>query len=333
MRIIIYSAFFVLFTCLESVAQSLEGGVGFHGFADNREYSASQRESKTIFGARISPQVGLLVDSLHRIRVGTDLLHEFGSTKAVEKVDPIVYYQFTNNSWDFYLGSFPRYGLLDDYPRMQLNDTFLYYRPNIGGMLLKYETPKFRQTVWIDWTGKQTVTSRETFLFGFSGNYKPGKFFVSHYAYMFHNAFSKVVPADQYLQDNGAIQIHAGLAFSNIAFLDSLSIATGAAMSLERTRGLTEFSLPIGSVTDLKIAYKRFSLDNSFYVGEGHHLINGDSFYTSKVYNRLDLGWTPILFNNIEGKFKFTLHFVDNVMDNQQTFSLRYNIMGRERLQ
>ncbi len=332
MRILIFCVFLLFSIFKDSLGQQLEGGLGFHGFADNREYSASGRASRTIFGARISPQIGLFIDSMHRISVGADLLHEFGSRKAIQNVVPIIYYQFTNKAWDFYLGSFQRYGLLDDYPRMQLDDTLLYYRPNVEGMFVKYETNTYKQTAWIDWTGKQTATDRETFLFGFSGTYKPGKFFISHYAYMFHNAFSKIVPTDQYLQDNGAIQLQTGLAFSKPAFLDSLSIATGFAMSLERTRGLTGFSFPKGSVTDLKAVYRKLSLANTFYAGEGHHLINGDSFYTSKVYNRLDLGWTPIVFKNIEGKFTFTLHFADGVMDNQQAFTLRYRVFGSKEL-
>lgn len=313
-------------------AQELEGAFSFHGFADNREYAKSNRYSQTIFGSRISPEIGLLIDSTHRIRIGINALQEFGDKHFFKKADPVVYYQYQKNSWNFYVGAFPRVNLLDDYPRALLADTFQYFRPNVEGLLAKYETATFKETVWVDWTGKQTETDRETFLFGFSGKYQPGKFFINHYAYMYHYALSAISPPTQYLEDNGAIEVQIGYDFSKSTFLDSLTISAGGMMSIERVRGLGTSSNPIGAVANIYAGYKKFSLKNAFYKGEGHHLINGDAFYTAKTYNRLDLGWTPIVMRNIEGKFTFSFHFVDDVIDSQQAFSLRYRLAGKKNL-
>jgi hypothetical protein len=324
--------FALLFLGMSVTAQELEGELNFHGFADNREYAKSNRFSQTIFGSRISPEVGILIDSTHRLRIGINALQEFGGRDFFKKADPVIYYQYQKNKWNFFIGSFPRLNLIDDYPRAQLADTLNYFRPNLEGMLVKYETSKFKETVWVDWNGKQTDTDRETFLFGFSGKYQPGKFFVSHYAYMYHYALSAISPPNQYLEDNGAIKVQLGLDFSNDTFLDSLTISAGGMLSIERVRGLGTSSTPKGFIANLNAGYKKFSLSNTFYAGEGHHLINGDAFYTAKTYDRLDLGWTPIMFKNIEGKFTFTLHFVENVIDSQQAFSLRYKIAGRKSL-
>jgi hypothetical protein len=311
-----------------SAAQQYEASLSLHGFVDNREYAKSHRYSQTIFGSRISPEIGLLLDSTHRIRIGFNALNEFGSQSKsfFNEIKPVIYYQYQKQQWDFFIGSFPRVNLLDDYPVALLNDTLQYYRPNVEGMLAKYETENFKQTIWIDWTSRQTDIDRETFLFGLSGKYKVNRFFVSHYAYMFHNAGAKIeVPGDN-LQDNGVALIQIGLDLSKFSFLDSLTLTGGGIMSFERTRNLTDWNTPKGFITDVYAAYRRFSIKNTFYAGDGHHLIQGDKFYTAKSYDRLDIGWTPILFKNIEGKFTFTFHFVENVIDNQQAFSLRYFI-------
>lgn len=313
---------------LAASAQQLEGSIGLHTFADNREYTRSDRFSQTIFGARLSPEIGLLLDSVHRIRVGFNAFHEFGSPKFTAKIDPVIYYQYQKNKVSFYMGAFPRHNLLDDYPRAIFNDTLSYYRPNVEGMLLKWNTGKGHQTVWIDWTSRQTDLDRETFLFGLSGLYKAGVFFVSHYAMMFHNAHPGISIPGDHIQDNGAAALKLGLDLSSRTALDSLTFNTGGLMSFERTRSIGGWETPAGLLLEMHAGYKQFGLTNSLYLGEGHQLIYGDQFYTAKQYNRTDFSYTPIRYKNIEGKFVFSLHFLKGVVDNQQAFSLRYNIDG-----
>lgn len=321
-----------IFISNQTYSQVLEGELNFHGFADNREYAKSGRYSQTIFGARIAPEVGLLIDSTHRIRIGLNAVNEYGDTKFFKHIDPILYYQYRKNKLDLFIGAFPRLNLIDDYPKALLSDTLNYFRSNIEGMLLKYESKKFKQLIWMDWTGKQTALNRETFLFGLSGKYQSGSFFVSHYAYMFHNALSAVSPPNQHLEDNGAIQAQLGLDFSKKTFLDSLTIAAGAMISIERIRNVTGLNTPMGFINNLYASYKKVSIAHTLYFGEGHNLIFGDKFYTSKVYNRSDFSWSPIMYKNIQGVFTFSLHFVDKVIDSQQAFSLKYRIRGNKKI-
>src|SRR5690606_24248676 len=95
----------------------LEWDFGFFGFADNHEYSASDRDSPTLIGLQFSPEVGLLVDSTHRVRFGANILHEFGSSKISSKINPTIYYNYTKKSINFYMGVFPRVGLVDGFSR------------------------------------------------------------------------------------------------------------------------------------------------------------------------------------------------------------------------
>lgn len=329
-KYLFFLLFFVLSNQNDVWAQQLETAFNFHGFVDNREYAKSNRVSQTIFGARFAPELGLLIDSVHRFRAGVNFLKEFGSKNFTDNIAPVIYYQYQKEKNNFFIGAFPRLNLIDDYPRALLADTLNYFKPNMEGMFYQYKTNNFKQNVWIDWTGKQTATDRETFLFGFSGKYQKGLFYVSNYAYMYHNALSAISPPNQFLEDNGAIQLQLGLDFGKKTFLDSLTISAGAMMSIERVRSLNNLRTPVGFISYLYAGYKKFSVTNTYYNGEGHYLINGDAFYTSKQYNRLDLGWNPLQFKNIQGGFTFSFHFVDGIIDSQQAFSLRYNIIGKK---
>src|SRR5215217_996853 len=313
-------------------AQEIEGNLNLHTFADNREYAKSERFSQTIFGLRFSPEIGLVLDSVHRLRIGLNALHEFGSPKFANTVDPVAYYEFKKQDWNFFMGMFPRRGLIDDYPRAVLKDTFNYYRPNVEGMLLKYENENWRQLLWIDWTSRKTATDRENFIFGLSGGYKKGIFFYSHYAMMLHNAGPAIPIPNDHLEDNGAVAVKVGLDLSKKTFLDSLTINTGGLLSLERVRSVSSWKTPKGLLFELQAEYHRFGITNSFYTGQRHHIDYGDQFYTAKTYNRTDLTWRPRIYKGIEGQFTLSFHFLEGVIDSQQAFGIRYNIFASKSL-
>ncbi len=318
-------AFFFTVMVHAASAQKLEYDLNLHTFADNREYAKSGRYPQTIFGLRFSPEIGVLLDSVHRLRAGFNALHEFGSSRFTDKIDPVAYYEFKKSDWNFYMGMFPRHGLVSDYPRAVLKDTFNYYRPNVEGMLLKYENSKWRQVLWIDWTSRQTATDRENFIFGLSGQYKTGVFFISHYAMMLHDAGPAVEIPGDHIEDNGALLVKAGVDLSRKTFLDSLVLNVGGLMSFERVRTIGGWQTPKGLLLEAQAEYKSFGIINSFYTGEGHNIRYGDQFYTAKQYNRTDLIWRPKIYKGIEGMFALSFHFVEGVVDNQQAFGLRYN--------
>lgn len=320
----------VLFT--KAYSQELEGKLGFHGFVDNREYSKSNMLSPTYFGLRLAPEVGIFADSTHRVRIGVNMLKEFGSPDFTNDVQLTAYYQYVKNNWDFYMGLFPREGLISDYPRAILSDTLNYYRPNQQGMLAKYETKNWRQVIWIDWTSRQTRTARENFIFGFSGKYQKDMFFVSHYAMMLHNANNANPGPNDHIQDNGAAMVKIGLDLSKKTVLDSLTMNVGGMMSFERTRTIGSWRMPKGLLLEMHAEYRRFGITNSYYKGQGHELIQGDRFYQFKHYNRTDLSWRPIVYKNLEAKLMLSLHFVDGTVDNQESFGLRYNMFTSKSL-
>lgn len=309
-------------------AQQVEGNIDFYSFSDNREYTDYPQ---TIFGLQVSPTGGLVIDKMHRLRAGVNVLYEFGSRES--SLLPIAYYEYKQQRWNFLMGTFPRKDLSLGYPRALLTDTLAYYRSNVEGMFLQYNYKYVHQNIWIDWTSRQTDKNREAFLFGTSGSYKRGMFFLSNYFYMLHNFTPKIPDPNKRLEDNGAIMLKLGVDFKNKTFLDSLVFSASGIVSLERVRDFEKsFRTPKGFLVEAYAKYKQFIVGNSFYRGEGHDLIYGDKFYRAKSYNRVDLGWEPKINSHITCKFVFSLHFANNAIDNQQAFTMRYNFGALSRV-
>ena len=316
-----------------------QGSVDLHfngmGFLDNREYSAFVERSRTYSGTRTQIDFGLNIDSLNHFIVGANAIHEFGAQPFFLTADPVAYYNFTNKKWLFNIGEFPREGLVSQYPRAMLNDTLMYYRPNIQGILTSYYTEYGYETLLIDWISRQTNTDREQFIFGALGTYLPnpkGSFFLSHYFYMLHDAGAAILLPNDHINDNGAFQLRAGLDFSHKTAFDSLKVDAGFMMSLERERGVDGFKTPKGFVASAYLSYHRIAFYDEIYAGQGHHLDFGDAFYQKTFYNRLDVIYTPFLFKHIKGQFVFSFHQSPGFTgDSQQAFRLVYDF-GRIKL-
>jgi len=320
--------FLLICCCFLSYAakaqQVLEWNVNFHGFADNREYVKAGLFSQSILGMRVAPEVGFSIDSTHRLRFGVNFLQEFGAEPFGARVNPIAYYNYEHEGLSFYLGAFPRFPLVGNYPRALLNDTLLYSRPNIEGLFFRYNKGTVREQIWVDWTSRQTTEKREQFMAGLSGQVNAGAFFVSHYLTMLHTA--NTLNGDYPVRDNASALVQVGADLSGQWGLDSLTLAVGGLASLDRIRGEYDSRTPKGFIADVHAAYRDWFIHNTFYKGQEHDIQFGDRFYTKDTYNRLDLGWRPFRKGNIEGYFMLSLHFTPGEVSNQQMIQLRYNI-------
>jgi hypothetical protein len=320
------------FTSAVAMAQTtLDVNFNGLGFLDNREYKDFILRSRTYSGTRTALDFGLNIDTLNSFVVGANAIHEFGAKPYFLKVDPIAYYRFKNKNWLFHIGEFPREGLVDDYPRALLNDTLRYYRPNIEGMLVRFDNNKnFKETFWLDWVSRQTVTDREQFLFGMSGKYSPvakGPFYISHYFLLLHDAGS--ASDANAITDNGGAQVKFGLDLSHHTFLDSLSFEAGGMMSIERTRGITGLHLPKGFIATAYLGWHWLALYDEFYSGQGSTIYYGDAFYEKKFYNRADFIFTPFVAKGLKGQFIFSVHRTPGYTSNQEAFRLTYDLGRR----
>jgi hypothetical protein len=322
-----------LFAGTASIAQTIDVNFNGLGFLDNREYKDFIDRSHTYSGTRLALDFGLNLDSLNHFIVGVNAIHEFGAKPFFLNVDPVAYYSYTGKNWLFDAGEFPREGLISDYPRALLNDTLMYYRPNIQGLLARVKNDHFTETGWIDWVSRQTNTDREQFLFGFSGKYKPsitGIFYVSHYFLLEHNAGAAIPVPDDHIMDSGGGELKLGLDFTHKQnVLDSLSVEAGGLISLERTRGVDALQTPKGFVANVYLSYKRFAIFDEYYNGKGSHIDYGDSFYEKKFYNRLDLMYTPFSAKGIKGQFILSIHRTPGYTSNQEAFRITYDLGRR----
>jgi hypothetical protein len=329
--------FCLLISGLVKAQQSLDVNFNGFGFLDNREYRAFTERSRTYSGTRLALDVGLNLDSVNRFVVGINGIHEWGAKPYFLKVDPIAYYQYGSKKWQFNAGIFPRSGLLSDYPRAILNDTLIYYRPNVEGLLTRFKGDHGHVTIWLDWVSRQTATEREQFLFGSSGKYLPqasGPLYMKYYFMLLHDAGPAVAIPGDHIRDNGAAQVRLGYDVGHKTMFDSLTVEAGGMMSLERVRTGEGggWKKPLGVVASVYAGFGRFAIFDEFYKGQGHEVTYGDSFYQKKTYNRLDIIYTPFLFKHVKGQFVFSFHqSPGQLTDNQQAFRIVYDL-GRKKL-
>ncbi len=329
-RILVLSFFlFNVLTICQSLAQELEWNVGAFGFADNREYKSQVQIPQTIFGLQLAPELGIRFDTLHSIRFGMNILKEFGSDSFIDEVSPLLYYCFEGDRYRFNFGSFSRNDFLGDAPNIIYYDSLIYYRPTINGLFWTYFGRNFSQSVYLDWTSRQTDTRRETFIMGGQGKLLLNGFFLHNYIYMYHFAGPAIPIPGDHLRDNGVGLLKFGYDLTCIIPIDSLSISLSGVQSFERTRKIMTWNTPKGVLLEFQAQFKGFGLRNTLYYGDGHNLDWGDPFYQLKQYNRLDIYYIPLFFRNVSGKFSISLHFAGGNMSHQQQFIITVKVGQR----
>jgi hypothetical protein len=319
----------LLFLISESEAQDFIWNAGLNTFFDNREYYNEYAEPQTIFGIRPFASVGISIFENYSISAGLDALYEFGSTLDQGSIDPIVYFRYQKEPVIFLMGAFHRKNL-SDYPNVLQTDTIQYYRPTIEGIYLKLSKSWGFHNIWLDWTSRQTENNREVFSIGGSGGLKKSILFYKHDFIMTHFALPANSQPDDHIRDNGGFYARIGLHKTNAQVLDSLSFCTGYTMSYDRLRGIYDYDIRSGSMSEFYIQYKGFGLNSILYLGEGQVQMLGDPLYSASFYTRNDFFWKIFRKNNIEGKVEFSLHIIENVIDVSQALTLYVNIGGKK---
>ena len=301
---------------------------GYYGFFHNQEYFNPYILPQTMGGSRIYGQVGFQLNENQSFYGGANYLYEFGAEPADHPISPIMYYQFLHKNLDVYLGSFPRYDIIN-MPELLLIDTLKYYRPNIEGIFLKGKNEWGYQNAWLDWTSRQTDTRRETFSLGLTGQLNMGDFFWRHHFIMFHYAGPAVRIPDDHIRDNGGGLLGLGVDLSKDYIFDSLSIYSAYAISYDQHRDVYETRFYHGLFIELNILYKFIGIKNTFYKGDGQVQLLGDKFYTAKTYNRTDVYWKLFKQDWVKGYVEFGFHIVPGILDMHQKFTIQVDLDGK----
>jgi hypothetical protein len=303
-------------------SQEMNVKTGLFGFFDNREYFNYYENDQTIFGTRSYANAGFTINEQSEFYLGVDGLYEFGSLFDPNSIKPILYFHYQGKKINTMLGSFHRNNLIN-LPNVLLNDTLVYYRPNIEGLYLGYASRQYSHDIWIDWTSRQTMEYKEIFMIGGSGALILNTFFYKHDFIFTHYALTAKGGKNEHIHDNGGIYSRIGIDLSNWSVFDSLTISTGVAFSYDRLRNEYPLRYYKGSITELYIQYHKLGIKYTGYFGSGQKLITGDPLYEAKNYSRFDFLW--MIFNQpgLEGTVGLSIHFLNDYIDYSQKFTIR----------
>lgn len=323
---------------LPAAAQKLLWDVDFVGFFDNREYNTDLTGAQTLFGTRLSPEVGLgFAGDKHRIMAGASWIQPFGANVDEGKIYPTVYYRYEAKRFMMSFGMFPRTQLMEQLPSYLLYDSIAIFRPNIMGALFQYRGAKGYAEAYIDWTQMQTDTRREAFQIFASGRWTPNVFFLGGYINMNHLARSSRPAEDESVMDHLAAEPYVGADFTRMTpKLDTLAIRVGYYVGMERHRGTDEKHYPNGPVIDFTVAWKYIGFSNTFYWGGdmepfyascGSALYPGDPFYrTGTWYNRSDISFYFFRNRFVNCSASLNFHILPSSFNFQQQLTVRFNL-------
>lgn len=330
-------SFMVLLITSAGLSQEVTWRAGLFSFFDNTEFGQSAvKIPQTMSGVQFIPEFALVRDSVHKLTFGVNLMHEFGSEEAVDKLYPTAYYEYKKKPFRFLMGAFPRSEVLYRYPRLFFQDSISYYRPNVNGIFCELFNSRNYFNVWLDWTGRQSETVNEAFFVGISGKYNIGPFYASNISYMFHFAGKMNPVIDEALHDNLLSLTSVGVDFSGRTIFNKLEANIGWVAGAERARtGDSQWILLSGFLAETRIEYKFIGLFNSFYKGAGlmnfydshsNDLYWGDPAYRADTYNRSDLYVRFINSKIVNIELAYSLHFLESRVYQEQMLKVRVNL-------
>jgi len=309
------------------MSQELEYQLLFNGIGDNREFFSNIATPQTILGSQGAFEAGLKINN-HRMRAGLNKFIEFGSDMDYHKPKLLLYYQYLDDNNEFMMGSFARKGKIN-FPLAMLTDTLEYYRPNIEGLYTEAKWSWGKQSVFCDWTSRQTDTIRENFTVGFSGEIFFKTLFIEHYYLMYHDAGPAIDIPEDHIKDYMGYAIRLGVRTPENWALSGY-LKAGVLGSSYRERHVTEgFVNGTSLFAELFAKYKNYGIKSTLSTGDSHRFAQGDRFYHAKDYLRTDVIWYFINHDNVHASFNLSFHVLNwNDLDQQQQISLIYKFGG-----
>lgn len=261
---------------------------------DNREYYRSGfSESMTIFGARLTPSVGVDVLSYdgteHRVMMGIDVMKDFGASPLPSSIaggetdetsprlnnlallrEMTLYYRMKKEigrtEMTMYAGIFPRSASEGRYSQAFFSDSLKFYDNNLEGILLKFQRPKAYFEVGCDWMGQFGNDRREKFMVYSAGEGKVAPVLSFGYAaYMYHFASCESVHG---VVDNILVNPYMRFDFSRMMGLRTFAMRFGWLQGMQNDRrNIGIYTFPYGGEFDLEIRHWGFGIRNSLFYG------------------------------------------------------------------
>lgn len=341
---------------------SLAYDLDFEMRFDNREFYRSRfSESMTIFGARLTPSVGVQIVQdnglRHRLMAGIDVMKDFGDSAANKELfrELTIYYnvqkQVGDNGLELYAGIFPRKLLDGRWTQAFFSDSLSFYDNNLEGILLKLKRPKAHFELGADWMGLTGEYRRERFMIFSSGEGQVLPLTTFGYSfYVYHYAGSRKVRG---VVDNILINPYARIDLGERMGMQKFSITLGWLQALQNDRrNVGRYVFPGGGEFDLEARHWNIGVHNRFYFGTdimpyynsfdaggfkygAGSLYLGDPFYRvndrgerkAGMYDRLEIFYAPKIGKYLEINVSAILHFNEfHYSGFQQMVGVRFNL-------
>ena len=293
--------------------------VNFEMNFDNRENTSDLSPSMTVFGARLTPEIGIGVTqgngTRHRVMLGVDIMKDFGrgpdaspdglvpGNKGYANADLFkemtMYYRMDRRmgktDFSFTAGIFPkRFSMSREYSPAFISDSLKFYDNNYEGLLLSFSRPKSCYEVGCDWMGMCGRYERERFmLFSHGRSQILSWLSLGYTAYMYHYACSSTVDG---VVDNILLNPWICLDAAPVVPLQQLSLTVGWLQGAQQDRlNVGEYVFPFGAEFTFDVRKWNVGLRNRLFVGRdmmpyydsrdaggykyGNSLYWGDPFY------------------------------------------------------
>lgn len=331
---------FVLLNLLSNTlpAQEFSWKVNAYGYVDNFEFAASPyAKSQTMSGIRLSPELGVTWADRFSLFLGIQVQEEFGTKGFTDQFQLISYFQYRHTTQQvserFLLGAFPRQGMLTNYSNLFFNDSIRHRRMGITGIFYEVSGRRNFVNVWLDWTGAQSPTQRETFYVGVSGEQRYKRFVAELQGYLFHYALTNPNVHNGVVHDNGQIQVTAGLDYSDRwPLIRELKLTAGTLFGYERKRdGTTAANTPIGGVAHFNIQVWAIGLSTDLYIGDKRQTVAtdnhgatywGNPFLQASTYVQNELYVEIFKHKTVQSRISYKLHVVEGKLFHQQALTL-----------
>lgn len=344
----IFVTWFFLISFFVTLIQGyeLKYNLGFDFYLDNLEDSTPYWDTRTIYGARFAPEIGIDFDGRQSLMFGGYALQNMGEEKFPTKANISIYYNAIGEKFRSYFGIFSRTHSVAEYPLSFFRNDFYFSYPNINGLMFQYKPRDGNSNDYaefiFDWYGGNLAKRNDEFMvissanFNFFHNYffLGGNFLMYHFKnddYLSKDGHSK----DTYLLDRIYYNLYIGSSFTTfLSFMNKAYAKFGTLSTLERKRrlstGLDPFYNGLGWEFEIGAEYRGFGVENNYYFGKpqmkyfnqyGEEFYNGLPFYQGRKYNRTNFYYE---YKNdlITARFSIILHFVDNIVANQEMLTI-----------
>ncbi len=269
--------------------------VDFEMNFDNREFYRSDfSESMTIFGARLTPSVGISIPQRshgmnHKLMLGIDVMKDFGASPLQHDIpgapesetarrlnnldlfrEMTLYYKLEKHTdktdLELYAGIFPRRTMSGSYSDAFFSDSLKFYDNNLEGLILKIHRPKSYYEVGCDWMGQKGYARKEKFMIFSAGHSNITQWFQIGYAgYMLHFAGSGKARG---VVDNILLNPFVKFDVGSKLNLQEFSFRLGWLQALQNDREFVgHYVFPRGGELDLTVRNWNVGISNRLFYG------------------------------------------------------------------